>query len=71
MKSDEELLGAMFDARLKKIERLEDEVRELRVLVTRAHALVARASHIVDDSYPNWHRNAESFLGDCMGHLDH
>jgi len=30
MKSDEELLGAMFDARLKKIEQLEDEIVRLK-----------------------------------------
>lgn len=29
MKSDEELLGAMFDARLKRIKQLEDQVKEL------------------------------------------
>lgn len=51
------------------VEQLEDEVRQLRDLVVRAHALVAQASHMVDDARPNWHRHAESFLGDCLGFL--
>lgn len=45
------------------------ENEELRDLVVRAHALVAQASHMVDDDRPNWHRHAESFLGDCLGFL--
>ena len=53
--SDEELLGKMFDARLKEIEELKDQL-------TRATALLSQATHMVDDSYPNWHRNVEFFL---------
>lgn len=72
MTSDEERLGhVVFQTRLQQIEELEAEVRKLTETIARlkdafglAYALVAQASHMVDDSYPNWHHNAERFLND-------
>lgn len=58
MTSDEEKLGhVVSQTRLQRIEELEN-------LLERAWALIAQATHMVDDSYPNWHRNAEQFLVD-------
>lgn len=48
------------------VQLLEDNVMQLKELLRRAYGLVAQASHKVDATHPNWHRNAEAFLRDCV-----
>ena len=51
------------------VEGQEDEIMELKKLLNRAHRLVHEAAGWVEFDTTAWHPRAESFLGDCLGHL--
>ena len=44
------------------LDKAQAENEELRATLIRAYALLSQASHMVDDSYSNWHRHAQAFL---------